>query len=609
MNNRFNLTEWVLAHRQLAWFFMILTLVAGLLAYQKLGRAEDPDYTIRDMVVTAYWPGATAREMEDQIADKLEKKLQETPGLEMIRSYSKPGQSVVFITLRDEIAGDKVRATWVNVRNAVSDMRHTLPDGVYGPFFNDRFDDTFGSVYALTGEGLDYATLQRYVDIARQRLLGVRNVAKVEVVGPQPERIYIEGDSAKFAQLQLDPQVVVQALKNQTTIKDAGMVEGRGDNVHIRISGTFETLEQIRNMGIQAGERSFRLGDIARISRGYAEPAEPRMFFNGKPAIGLAVSMEKGGNVLKLGKALDVEIAAIRANLPLGVELHQVSNQPKVVSAAIGEFMKTLIEAVAIVLAVSFISLGRRPGIVVALSIPLVLCAVFVAMDALRIDLHKISLGALIIALGLLVDDAIIAVEMMELKLEQGWDKVKAAAHAYTATAFPMLTGTLITAAGFLPVGIAAGGASEYTGSIFWVVMIALLVSWVVAVTATPLLGTYLLKAHAGGHGQSDSEHETVKQSRFNTAFQALLQICLRYKWLTLAITLAAFIGALSLDPWVKKEFFPASTRPELIVDINLPEGSSLKQSQVVADQFAVALKGDPNIVNYVSYVGAGSPS
>ncbi|WP_137937304.1 efflux RND transporter permease subunit [Chitinivorax sp. B] len=603
MKTGFNLTEWTLKHQQLAWFFMILTLLAGLFAYQRLGRAEDPDYTIRDMVVTLYWPGATAQEMEQQIADRVEKKLQETPSLDMIRSYSMPGQSVIFVTLRDSVNGSAVRDTWVKVRNSVGDIRHTLPDGVVGPFFNDRFDDTFGSVYAFTANDLSYAQLQQYVNAARQTLLGLRYVAKVEIVGQQNERIYVEGSSTKLAQLGLDPQLILQALKSQNAVKDAGMMETGTDNIQIRLSGTFDKLEQIRNLGIQAGNRTFRLGDIATVQRGYAEPFDTRMFYNGRPAIGLAVSMEKGGDVLKLGDNLNQAITQIRQELPMGVALNQVSDQPKVVKAAIGEFMKTLIEAVVIVLAVSFVSLGRRAGVVVALSIPLVLCAVFLAMQALHIDLHKISLGALIIALGLLVDDAIIAVEMMELKLSQGWDKLKAASYAYSATAFPMLTGTLITAAGFLPVGLSVGGASEYTGAIFWVVTIALLVSWVIAVTATPLLGFHLLQNHSGHVADN-----AIKPSRFNRLFTQLLSWCLRHKWMTLTITLVAFLGALALDPWVKKEFFPASTRPELIVDLTLPEGASLLQTQAVVDRFSHTLQGDPRIVNFVSYVGASSP-
>ncbi|HNV47725.1 MAG TPA: efflux RND transporter permease subunit, partial [Spirochaetota bacterium] len=589
--SRFNLSEWALEHTQFVVFFMLLAVAMGILSYKRLGRSEDPSFTIRCMIISSYWPGASARMVEDQVTDKIEKKLQETRGLDYLQSFTRAGVSVIYVYLKDEVLAADIRPTWTQVRNSVGDIRATLPRGVVGPFFNDRFDDTFGSIYALTADGFTTAELKEYADKVRLKIMTVPDVAKADFLGVQSEVIFVEIENSRLATLGLEPDTVIKALQAQSIIAPAGMVDTATDNIYLRVSGMFQSVEQIRGTGIEANNRILRLGDIARIRRAYSEPSDPKMYFNGQPAIGLAISMTDGGNVLDLGENLNALMAQLKKELPAGIDIHQVSDQPKVVEESIGEFMEALIEAVIIVLAVSFVSLGVRAGIVVALAIPLVLCTVFTCMELLGIDLHKISLGALIIALGLLVDDAIISVEMMALKLEQGWDRVKAAGYAFTATSFPMLTGTLITAAGFIPVGFSKGGASEYAGAIFSVVGIALLVSWVVAVTVTPLLGHAILKedrsAAIGG-----TEHE-IADTKFTTVFRATLVWCLRNRRTVVGATLATFAAAVAINPLVPKEFFPASPRPELIVDMRLPEGSSLSATDREVRKFNELIRKD----------------
>lgn len=452
-----NLTEWALNHRQIIYYFILMVFLTGIFSYRQLGRMEDPDFVLRQMIVSVAWPGASAREVEEQITDKIEKKLQNTPGLDYLKSYSQPGQTVIYIMLKDSVDPKDIRPTWLEVRNMVNDIKATLPQGAAEPAFNDRFDDVFGSIYALTADGFTYEEMRNQAEKIRRILLGVPNVKKIELLGVQPEKIYIEMESSKLAQLGIDPGQIINTVQAQAAMTPAGMVETASDNVYLRVSGVFDTIESIRSLPLRAGGHTFRLGDIARIERSYADPVEPKMYFNGQPAIGIALSMDKGGNILTLGANLAKTIAQINRDLPLGLTISQVSNQPRVVEESIGEFVKSLGEAVIIVLAVSFISLGLRSGLVVALCIPLVFAGVFTVMKLQGLDLHKMSLGALIIALGLLVDDAIIAVEMMTVKLQQGWDRYQAACYAYTATAFPMLTGTLITCAGFIPMGFAKG--------------------------------------------------------------------------------------------------------------------------------------------------------
>jgi multidrug efflux pump len=602
--NRFNLTEWSLHHKQLVYFMIGLIFLAGVFSYQNLGRMEDPDFAFKQMIVSVAWPGASARQVEEQVTDKIEQKLQDTPGLDYLKSYSRPGQSVIFVSLKNSVPLKEARPTWLEVRNMVGDIKLTLPAGVVGPFFNDRFDDVFGSIYTITSKEFSYEEMREQAERVRRILLGVKNVKKVQLLGVQPEKIYVEIESGKLAQLGIDPDHVLGMIQTQNAMTSSGMVETKTDNVYLRVSGMFDDIESIRNLPVRASNGTFRLGDIAKVERGYADPPEPKLFSNGKPAIGIAVSMEKGGNILTLGKNLQQAITQIKKDLPLGMELTQVADQPKVVKESINEFIVTLVLAVAIVLVVCFLSLGVRTGVVVALGIPLVICGVFACMKMAGIDLHRVSLGALIIALSLLVDDAIIAVEMMTVKLEQGWERDEAACFSYTSTAAPRLTGALITCAGFIPIGLSIGTASEYVGSVFWVVLMALLISWVIAGTATPLLGYRLIKVKPEAAGHHHDHYDT----NFYRIFRQMLTWCLEHRKVVLGWTAAAFIGSLSLMPLIKQEFFPSSVRPELIVDLKLPEGASFRATEKVAKQFAGHLKGDPDIINYTYYVGEGAP-
>lgn len=597
---KLNLTELSLKNKSLVYYFIFIVFLAGIFSYQRLGRMEDPDFVIRQMVVSVAWPGANARQMEEQVTDKIEKKLQDTPGLEYLKSYSLPGQSVIYVTLREDFKEAEIRPTWLEVRNLVGDMARDLPEGVVGPFFNDRFDDVYGSIYALTADGFSYEEMRVEAEKIRRLLLDVKDVKKVELIGEQPEKIYVEMENSKLSQLGITPNAIAAVLQNQNGMHPAGMVETASDNVYLRFSGRFDSIEAIRELAVHVNGKIFRLGDIATVKRGYVEPSEPKMFFNGEAAIGIAVSMEKGGNILELGEALSARVKEMKAELPLGLELQQVSNQPEVVKESIRDFVQTLMEAIVIVLGVSFLSLGVRTGMVVAFCIPLVIAGVFLVMDLSGIDLHKVSLGALIISLGLLVDDAIIAVEMMAVKLEQGYDRFKAACYAYTATALPMLTGTLITCAGFIPVGFSKGSAAEFTSSLFPVIAIALLLSWIVSVMVAPLLGYHLIRVRIQG--------KEPYQNRFYTGFRNLLIWCLRHRKLVIGATAVSFCGSVFLLQFVKQEFFPPSIRPEIIVEMTLPEGSSLKATQAEAKRFADLLDKAQGIENYSYYVGEGAP-
>lgn len=600
---KFNLAEWSLNHKQLICFFIAVTFIWGIFSYFQLGRAEDPEYVIRQMVVTAYWPGASAKQVEEQITDKIEKKLQNTPGLDYIKSYSRPGQAVIFVQLGPRLPVSQVRPTWLEVRNMVGDIKHTLPAETVGPFFNDRFDDVFGSVYAVTADGFSYEEMRDWAQRIRQVLLDVENVKKVDLIGVQTEKIYIEIENSKLAQLGINPQLIASTVKAQNAMTPAGMIDTQTDNVYLRITGLFDDVESIRNLPIQTNERTFRLGDIAKIERSYSDPMEPKMYFNGQPAVGILLSMEKGGNILELGKDLEDTFKKIQKEMPLGLEIHQVFDQPKVVKNSINEFIKTLMEAIVIVLVVCFISLGFRSGMVVALCIPLIMAGTFLIMKLSGIDLHKVSLGALIIALTLLVDDAIIVIEMMEVKLEEGWERAKAATFAFSVTAFPLLTGTLITCAGFMPVAFSDGVASEFVVSLFFVVTIALLLSWIVAGTVTPLLGYWLTvakKKKAGETGPYDAP--------FYIMFRKILVWCLEHRYLVIGMTAIAFIGSVFLTKFIKSEFFPTSIRPEIIVELNMPEGTSIQATEQEVLKFIAAIKDEPGIVNHSSYVGQGAP-
>ena len=488
-----NLSAWALKHQQFILFSIIILLVGGIYSYTHLGQEEDPGFTVRSMVVQAYWPGATIDQMQEQVTDKLEKKLQSVGEIDFVKSYVQAGQTQLTVTLRDDTPPERVPEVWYQVRKKIGDIAYSLPQGVRGPFFNDEFGTTFGNIYALTADGFDYAQMKDFAEAARDGLLRVPDVDQVNLIGTQDQRIYIEYSNAKLSTLGINPDQIVATLKMVNGVQPAGIVQTRAEEIQLQVSGDFDSVQSIRNIGIYANDRMFRLGDVATVKRGYVDPPQLKMFFNGQPAIGLAISMRTGGDVLRLGKQLSATVARLEGDFPVGVKLNTVSDQPKVVKSAVGEFSDSLYEAVGIVLLVCFLSLGLRTGFVVALCIPFVLAVVFLVMYLLGIDLQRISLGALIIALGLLVDDAIISVEMMVLKLEEGWDHVRAATFAYTATAFPMLTGTLITVAGFLPVAISKSGSAEYTRSLFEVVGIALVVSWFVAVLVTPYLGFELL--------------------------------------------------------------------------------------------------------------------
>ena len=601
---RFNLSEWAIEHQALVLFFMLALAAAGLYSYFKLGQAEDPDFTFKVMVVRTVWPGANPDEVEQQVTDRIEKKLQETPHLDVVRSYSRTGESTIFVILKDSTPPRDVPDVWYQVRKKISDIRHTLPQGTFGPFYNDEFGDVYGNIYAFTADGFSYAELKDYVEEVRKAVLRVPNVSKADIIGAQGEKVYVEISHRKLATLGIDPLAMFAILQEQNAMTPAGSIDTDADRLYLRVSGSFGTVESIREIGIEANGRLFRLGDIARVYRGYTDPPELKVRYMGHEAIALAVSMVKGGDIITLGRDLGTAFDRIRTELPVGIEVHQYSNQPEVVSRSVNEFMKVLGEAVVIVLGVSFFSLGFRTGLVVALSIPLVLAVTFLMMMIYGIDFQRISLGALIISLGLLVDDAIIAVEMMATKMEQGWERAKAAGYAYTSTAFPMLTGTLITASGFLPVGFAKSSAGEYTFSIFAVVTIALLVSWVVAVIFTPYLGYKLLpdfKPHP------DHGHD-VYQKPFYRRFRALVTWCITYRKITIGATVALFALSIFGFQFVQNQFFPSSNRPELMVDLWLPQGASYQATEREVKRMEQFLEGDANIENYVAYVGGGSP-
>ena len=603
-----NLSEWALKHQQMVLYLMVVLTVAGVVSFFNLGRAEDPAFTIKVMVVRTLWPGATAQEVERELTERIEKKLQETPWVDVLRSASKPGESLVFVTLKDYTVKEEVPESWRQVRKKLDDIRHTLPAGVQGPFPNDEFGDVQINIFALTGDGFDLAALHRYADRVALDLRRIPDVKRVELIGVQDEKIFIDVAPHRLASLGITPLQVADALQKQNTVNPSGFIETDSDRIRMRVTGGFDSVERVRNTDLLVNGQHFRLGDIAKVSRNLADPPSPQMRVGGQPAIGLGVVMDKGGNVIDLGENLRREMARVQAELPLGIDVHVVANQPAVVQGSIQLFQSSLTEAILIVLAVSFLSLGWRTGTVVALSIPLVLVITFFAMKILGIDLQRISLGALVIALGLLVDDAIIAVEMMVVKMEQGWDRFKAATFAFTSTAFPMLTGTLITAAAFTPVGFSKSAASEYTISIFQVVTIALLTSWVVAVVFTPYIGFKLLDpkaliAKAQKHG------EDIYDTPFYRRFRAVLTWCLRNRWKVILATVLIFVlSMVAFGKFVQKQFFPSASRLELMVDVWLPQGASLKATGREVQRIEQLLKGDAAVDYYSSYIGNGAP-
>ena len=603
-----NLSEWALKHQQMVVFLILVLSVAGVLSFFQLGRAEDPDFTFKVMVVRTLWPGATAQNVERELTERIEKKLQEVPWVDVLKSVSKPGESMVFVNLKDYTPKEEVPESWRQVRKKMEEVRNTLPDGVQGPFPNDEFGDVQVNIFALTGDGYDLAALRRYADKVALELRRVEGVKRVELIGVQEEKIFIDMLPNRMSTLGISPLLVAEALQKQNAVAPGGFVETNSDRVRMRVSGAYDSVERVRDTDLLVNGKHFRLGDIAKVSRGLSDPPDPQMHFGGQPAIGLGVVMNKGGNVITLGEQLHAEMRLIGSELPLGVDVHVVADQPEVVKESVNLFERSLLEAIVIVLAVSFLSLGVRTGMVVALSIPLVLLITFFAMKILGIDLQRISLGALVIALGLLVDDAIIAVEMMVVKMEQGWDRFKAATYAYTSTAFPMLTGTLITAAAFTPVGFSKSAASEYTISIFQVVTIALLVSWIVAVVFTPFIGYKLLDpkaliAKAQKHG------EDIYDTPFYRRFRTLLTWCLRNRWKVIAATVLIFILSIVVFVnFVQKQFFPPSSRQELLVDVWLPQGASIKATAHEVERIEHIIKDDPAVESFTSYVGNGAP-
>ncbi|MET3916719.1 multidrug efflux pump [Variovorax sp. OAS795] len=614
----FNLSKWALDHAPLTRYLMVVLMVLGAFAYFQLGQDEDPPFTFRAMVVRTYWPGATAQQVAEQVTDKLERTLQEAPYADKIRSYSKPGESQIIFQIKDSSKAGDVANVWYTVRKKIGDIRNTLPAGVQGPFFNDDFGDVYGVIYALESEGFSYAELKTLADEVRQQLLRVKDVAKVDQFGVQDEKVYIEISQKRVAQLGLDFSAVLAQLGSQNAVESAGTIQSPLDVVQVRVAGQFTSVEQLREMPIRGSSgNQIKLGDIADIHRGYIDPPAVKVHHQGKEVIALGVSMAKGGDIIALGKALRATTATIDQRLPAGVKLAQVQDQPVSVASSVNEFVGVLIEAVAIVLAVSIISLGLhkggrfgwyidvRPGLVVAITIPLVLAVTFLAMNYFGIGLHKISLGSLIIALGLLVDDAIIAVEMMVRKMEEGYDKVRAATFAYDVTAKPMLTGTLITAAGFLPIGIAKSVTGEYTFAIFAVTVIALVLSWIVSVYFVPYLGTLLLKVKP--HDPDAPPHELFDTPFYN-AFRRTVNWCVQHRWLTILATVFIFgLGIVGMGK-VQQQFFPDSSRPEIMVDIWFPEGTSFPANEEVARRVEQRIMKEEGVKTVSTWIGSGVP-
>ncbi|MCK4101978.1 efflux RND transporter permease subunit [Acinetobacter radioresistens] len=629
---KFNLSEWALRHKGLVLYLMILLGIVGIYSYSKLAQSEDPPFTFKVMVVQTYWPGATAREVSLQVTDRIEKELMTTGQYERIMAYSRPGESMVTFIAKDSLKSDQIPDVWYNVRKKVSDIRHQLPQGVQGPFFNDEFGDTFGNIYVLTGKDFDYAILKEYADRLQLQLQRVKDVGKVELIGLQDQKIWVEISNTKAAQLGIPVTAIQQALQQQNSVANAGFFETGTDRIQLRVSGQIQSVEELKQMPLLVGGQTIQLSDVAEVYRGFSEPAQPRMRFMGENGIGIAVSMRKGGDILALGKNLENTFARLQKTLPLGMQLQKVSDQPVAVKRSVNEFMKVLAEAVIIVLLVSFFSLGFRTGLVVAFSIPLVLAMTFAGMNLFDVGLHKISLGALILALGLLVDDAIIAVEMMAIKMEQGYSRIKAAGFAWNSTAFPMLTGTLITAAGFLPIATAASSTGEYTRSIFQVVTIALIVSWFAAVLFVPYLGEKFLPdfnqlpvrapwyQRLWARLRKRPEPEPVRpvhildevhdpyQSGFYQRFRKLVNTCVTYRKTVIISTVGLFILSILMFKLVPQQFFPPSNRAEILVDLKLEEGASLTATENAVKKVERFLSTQEGIDNFVAYVGTGSP-
>ncbi|MGV1867295.1 MULTISPECIES: efflux RND transporter permease subunit [unclassified Rhizobium] len=598
---KFNLSDWALEHRSLVWYFMIVFVIAGVFSYINLGREEDPNFTIKTMIIQAQWPGASADEMSRQVTDRIEKKLEELDALDVTRSETTAGQSTVFVDLLDTTKAKDVAGIWVKVRNMIADIKGDFPSGVTGPTFNDTFGDVYGNMYAFMGDGLTQRQLRDLVETARSRILTVPNVGKVDVIGAQDEVVYLEFSTRKIAALGIDRQSIIDTLSNQNAVTQSGFVDAGPERIALRVGGQFTSEESLKSINLRVNNRFFPLSDVATIKRGYVDPPSALFRYNGQPAIGLSIGMRAGSNLLEFGKDLDQKMDAIIADLPIGVDVARVSDQPAVVDEAVSGFTRALFEAIVIVLAISFISLGARAGLVVAISIPLVLAITFLVMSYSGISLQRISLGALIIALGLLVDDAMIAVEMMVARLEEGDDLKTAATYVYTSTAFPMLTGTLVTVSGFIPVGLNSSAAGEFTFTLFVVIAVSLVVSWIVAVVFTPLLGVTFLPKTLKSH------HDN--KGRVARTFSWLLRLAMRFRWITIGLTVIAFALSVGGMGIVQQQFFPSSDRPELVVDWNLPHNSSISETNRQMAQFEKeALVVNTDISHWTSYVGQGAP-
>lgn len=600
MMKTFNLSEWALSHRSFTGFMMVLVLLGGIFSYFQLRQREDPEFTFRIMVVKTLYAGATAREVEEQVTDPLEKKLQELPNLNYLQSYSKAGESVIFVTVREDVKPSEIPDLWYQVRKKVGDIKITLPPNIIGPFFNDEFGDTYTLLYAFSGSDFNYAELKKVTDVARQQILKLDDVEKVDLIGVQDEKIYVEFSDKKLAKLGLNPSEVAQVLQAQNGLFAAGTLISAQHDLPIRLTGQFNTVEEVANFPVRIQNQTLRVSDFAKVTRGYIDPPESKMHFNGKNAIGVGVTINKRSDALKVGQTLEHAMQQFKTELPVGMDIEQIANQPKVVKTQMREFGSAFIEALASVLLVSFLSLGFRTGSVVALTVPLVLSATLLCMMLVGIDLHRISLNALILALGLLVDDAMIAIEMMVRKLEEGWDRMQAATYAYRVTAFPMLTGTLITIAGFLPVGLAKSSAGEYTVAIFQVTAIALLLSWIGAVIFTPFLGSLLLKSHSKSHDLFDTP--------FYNRLRRSVDACVVHRKKVIIATLLLFVAGIITLTRVPEQFFPLSNRPEVIVDLWLPEGSSIAKTETVAKRLEAMLAKDEDIINTATYIGSGTP-
>ena len=593
----FNLSDWALEHRSLVWYFMLVFVVAGIFSYINLGREEDPSFTIKTMLIQANWPGASVDEQAKQVTDRIEKKLEELDKLDFTRSVTTAGRTIVFVNLKDNTKARDVVPTWLQVRNMIEDIKSQFPQGVLGPFYNDRFGDVFGNIYAFTSDGLSPRQLRDYVETVRAEVLTVPNAGKVELIGARDEVIYLEFSTRQIAALGLNQQQIIASLQAQNAIAPSGVIQSGPEQVSVRVTGQFSSEESLRAINLRVNNRFFRLSDVATITRGYTDPPASLFRFNGEDAIGLAVGMKPNANLLEFGKALEHKMEEVKGELPVGVGVHLVADQPLIVEEAVSGFTRALFEAVAIVLIVSFVSLGVRAGFVVSLSIPLVLAITFLVMAYLDISLQRVSLGALIIALGLLVDDAMIAVEMMVARLEAGDPLHKAATYVYTSTAFPMLTGTLVTVAGFIPIGLNSSAAGEYTFTLFVVIAVSLLISWIVAVLFAPLLGVTFLPATMKKH------HD--RPGRFTMLFRRALFFSVRRYWLTIIATVLLFLASLAGLTLVQQQFFPASDRPELIVDWNLPQNSSIAETRAQMERFEKrALVGNKDIDHWSSYVG-----